>query len=131
MYNSLNCGSCNVPLYGSHNSSKDLPDPSSQELSSMASFNMAAESKKKTVDTNDTKGRSILNLHANGSNVQAWETAVNRLLQMSGMTCLLMSDYCMSVDARKTLALDLDAGRESYNQGRPLECGGRGAQCER
>ena len=51
--------------------------------------------------------RSIPSLTMNGSNVRAWETAVQNALQLHGKTCLLMADYCMSVDAHKTLALDL------------------------
>jgi hypothetical protein len=65
---------------------------------------MAAESK----NSKKQATRSIPTLTANGSNVRAWETAVHGALQLQGKNCLLMADYCMSVEAHKTLALDLE-----------------------
>ena len=70
---------------------------------------MLANNKNTTVaNTRDIRGRSIINLIANGSNVRAWESDVHRLLQMYNMNCLLLPDYAMTVSANKTLALDLE-----------------------
>ena len=70
---------------------------------------MAATTKNTTMaNTRDIRGRSIINLTANGSNVLGWEKDVHRLLQMYNLTCLSMPDYAMTVSANKTLALDLE-----------------------